>query len=280
MKLQYLGTGAAEGWPGLFCRCEACREARRLGGKNIRTRAQSLVDDSLLIDFPPDAYLHVLQNGMDLGGIGGLLITHTHHDHFCPLDIAMRGEPFAHTPGLPPLTVYGGQDAETLFAQAMTETFGENAPKAALRFERLYPLRSVQTVTGHTVTALPANHGSCGMECFLYLIEKEGKRLFYANDSGWYPEETWQFLKGKSLDLVSFDTTSGPGEVGAQGHHMGLQDNIRAAERFRALGCVSEGTRLVANHFSHNGKALHEALVALGAHHGIDIAYDGCTVAF
>ena len=53
MKIQILGTAAAEGWPALFCNCEACRRAREKGGKNIRTRAGTLIDDQLLIDFRP-----------------------------------------------------------------------------------------------------------------------------------------------------------------------------------------------------------------------------------
>ena len=31
MKLQFLGTGAAEGIPAVFCECEACEEIRRRG---------------------------------------------------------------------------------------------------------------------------------------------------------------------------------------------------------------------------------------------------------
>ena len=44
MELQYLGTAAAEGWPALFCDCRICRHARETGGKELRTRTQSLVD--------------------------------------------------------------------------------------------------------------------------------------------------------------------------------------------------------------------------------------------
>ena len=64
MKLTYLGTAAAEGFPALFCNCPYCEEARRLGGKNIRTRSQSLINDDLLIDFPADTYHHLLLQGM------------------------------------------------------------------------------------------------------------------------------------------------------------------------------------------------------------------------
>ena len=76
MKLTYLGTAAAEGFPALFCNCKYCVEARRLGGKNIRTRSQSLVNDDLLIDLPADTYSHFLNNGIEGDRIKTLLITH------------------------------------------------------------------------------------------------------------------------------------------------------------------------------------------------------------
>ena len=46
MKLKYLGTAAAEGVPALFCTCEVCRKSMELGGKNIRTRSQAIIDNA------------------------------------------------------------------------------------------------------------------------------------------------------------------------------------------------------------------------------------------
>ena len=48
MKLQYLGTAAAEGWPALFCTCDNCARARAAGGKNIRTRRKALPCQAVL----------------------------------------------------------------------------------------------------------------------------------------------------------------------------------------------------------------------------------------
>ena len=42
MEILYLGTAAAEGWPALFCGCEICKRARAAGGKELRTRTQSI----------------------------------------------------------------------------------------------------------------------------------------------------------------------------------------------------------------------------------------------
>ena len=91
MKLKYLGTAAAEGWPALFCKCESCERARKFGGKNIRTRSQSIIDNRLLIDFGPDTYLHVLQHHMPLEDIHHVLVTHSHIDHLYLYVCAGRG---------------------------------------------------------------------------------------------------------------------------------------------------------------------------------------------
>lgn len=97
MKITFYGTAAGEGWPGVFCQCELCREARRLGGKNIRTRSQALINDDLLIDLPPDNQLHSLYYGLDLGRVRTLLFTHSHSDHCYPNDLELLREPYSHT---------------------------------------------------------------------------------------------------------------------------------------------------------------------------------------
>ena len=48
MKLKYLGTAAAEGIPAMFCECNNCKEARRRGGRDLRTRSQALIDGKVL----------------------------------------------------------------------------------------------------------------------------------------------------------------------------------------------------------------------------------------
>ena len=78
MKMKYLGTAAAEGWPGAFCRCKYCDEARKRGGKDIRTRSQTLINDDMMVDLPADTYMHALLHNVDLTAIKYLFITHAH----------------------------------------------------------------------------------------------------------------------------------------------------------------------------------------------------------
>ena len=74
MKFRYLGTAASEGWPALFCNCEYCLKAKKLGGKNLRTRSQAIVNDDMLIDFPGDTFAHMLATGMDFSKVRWCLV--------------------------------------------------------------------------------------------------------------------------------------------------------------------------------------------------------------
>src|SRR6266542_3042500 len=81
MRIQLLGTGSAEGWPGLFCGCDVCRNSRKLRGKNLRSRTSALIDGELKIDLPPDTHHHALTQGLDMSAVKHLLFTHGHDDH-------------------------------------------------------------------------------------------------------------------------------------------------------------------------------------------------------
>ena len=98
MKLRYLGTAAAEGVPAVFCPCPACAHARKVGGKEVRTRSGAIVDDALKLDFPGDAYMQALKWGLDYSKLQHVLITHTHRDHFCPGEFENRFKPFSQLP--------------------------------------------------------------------------------------------------------------------------------------------------------------------------------------
>lgn len=95
MRIQYLGTAAAEGFPGVFCNCEYCRIARSDLNKELRTRSQALIDNDLLIDFGPDTYWHSLRFGLDLSAVKYVLVTHSHTDHFYAQELVNRGGNFA-----------------------------------------------------------------------------------------------------------------------------------------------------------------------------------------
>lgn len=125
MKIKILGSGGGEGFPAMFCSCEHCEMARNAGGKSIRTLSQTLINDDLLIDFPADTNMHCLQHDINLGKIQYLLITHAHEDHYFPVGLNFRGDCFAHNFKYEKLHIYGPENLEQKFEEAVA-TFGVN----------------------------------------------------------------------------------------------------------------------------------------------------------
>ena len=284
MKLQFLGTAAAEGAPALFCACDFCRKARALGGREVRTRAGSLLDGHLKLDFGPDSYMQMLVNGLDYSGIHSLLITHSHEDHLAVAELNWRWPVYAHVPDDdPPLTVYGNARV----GETISGLLGDR-----IAFRRLSAFETVD-IEGYAVTPLEAVHcidrqggGDHRVtvrgeavdrveEAFFYLIERDGKRLLYAHDTSWFSDADWAFLRGKRLDIVSLDCTYGR-LTGAHLGHMGAEDDLRVKEELTRLGAADGKTVFVANHFSHNGLAPYEEMQRLLP--GLTVAYDGLTV--
>ena len=274
MKITYYGTAAGEAWPGVFCRCELCEKARTLGGKNIRTRSQALVNDDLLLDLPPENHMHSLLYGLDLSKVEALLFTHSHSDHCYPEDLEFLREPYSHTrKGL--LEVYGNTAVERRLLETGVSLGGE---KERFRFHRIQP-NDAFPVLGYRVLALRATHTKTE-DCLFYHIEKDGKSLLYAHDTGAMSEENLEMLASApgKLSLVSLDCTSQKHRHGR--YHMGLYDDVEQKERLIKAGIADEKTVWVVNHFSHNGGWLHDELTAEAEKYGFLAAYDGMAVAF
>ena len=276
MKFQYLGTAAAEGWPAAFCKCEHCRRAEAAGGKNIRTRSQAIVGDDLLIDLPPDTYLHKLQHGLNLSAVKYLLVTHCHMDHFYPQELTVRGGVYSPVMDSPDLEIFCSAETKNLFDRC---TRDEMDPRlgALLHWHILKPFERVQAGP-YTVTPLPASHMGEGNEPFIYHIQDaEGVNIYYLHDSGRYARSVWEYFdKQEPADLISLDTTNGEESYNdGHGSHMGAPDVIRVVKEMREMGFADEHTMCVMNHFSHNGHLLYDELAALAAPEGILVSYDG-----
>ena len=277
MKILYMGTAAAEGWPGLFCSCPICTHARETGGQNLRTRTQALLDCELLIDFPPDTYCHALRYGLNLGKIHTLLVTHSHMDHWFPTDLIHRHEHFGHgAKGI--LDVYGNEAVEKAFwDNILIDRFKPHPIGDAVHFHRTHGGDKF-TSKGWEITAVPADHDK-REECLIYICKKNGKTVLYGHDTGVnFSPLAWELITAERYDLISLDATMGAKTI--NGYHMGLPDVEATLKKLESLGCVDGATRRVINHFSHNGGMTHEKLTAWGQERGILAAYDGMEVEF
>jgi phosphoribosyl 1,2-cyclic phosphate phosphodiesterase len=269
MKVTLLGTSGAEGWPGLFCRCDACGKARKLRGKNIRTRSSALIDNVLKIDFPPDTLHHVIQYDLDLRCLTALLFTHAHDDHFSGPELQYLSDYFVPSPIQNPLPIYGPIDVI-----ARLES-GLDLSRTPITLTTLQPWQPA-IVGGYRVTPILAQHDPT-QTCFNYIIEdQEGVALLYASDTGWYEEPTWHFLSRYQLDGVVVECAKGPCEGGYMAH-MCIPEVIRFRRKLIDMGCFHPDSPLVTTHFSHLGGLMHDELEALLSPHSIQTGYDGMT---
>lgn len=277
MKLTYLGTAAAEGLPAVFCNCKVCKCARQVGGREIRTRSQILIDDSILVDFPMDTYMHSLYRGIDLSAIDTVLITHAHIDHCYPQEFILHGEPFAHNMTTPTVNIYGNSTVAHAFAEGIrTEIRAEIAP--SVPFTATKPYQTFVTKSGYTVTALPAKH-TVGEDCLIYAVAHGGKTALIFNDSGILPGEVYDRMAELNLkfDLVSFDCTYGHARHGS-GRHMGALDADDERKKMAERNLVTPDTKYVLTHFSHNCELTHAELTQAEKSLDFTVAYDGMTV--
>lgn len=278
MKLQYLGTAAAEGWPAIFCQCDLCVKAAALGGKNLRLRSGALVNDRILLDVPPDLYTAKLKLNLDLGNVRNILITHAHMDHFDREALSMFAEPYAHLKNRGKLHLWGSGFTQKVWREYVEDSLlKEPGLDAEIVFHTVMPFETFEA-DGVRVTALPAVH-SCP-ESLIYVLEQEESKMLYGNDTGLWREEVWQYLsahKSRPFTLVSLDSTMGLPDSTYNGH-MTFAQNMQVRLRMLREGIASDNTIFVCHHFSHNGLLLHEQIEDLMKPKGFLTAYDGLTV--
>ena len=275
MKLTFFGTAAAEGIPGLFCDCRVCRNALAVRGKEIKTRSQALIDDKILIDFPADTYMHMLQHGVDLKNIHTCVFTHSHMDHLYERDLWCRNKGIGNEIEEIPLQLYLTQAGYAQTIDYMEKHVNADRVQAHL----IVPFVPF-LAEGYRFIPLKADHDQKADPVF-YIIEHEGKRLLYANDTGYFPEETWEYLQsyGQCFDMISLDCTGMLLENYRHGH-MGFSVNREVVARLTEMGLCDERTVKYVNHFSHNGGATHEEMVAEAEKYGYGVTYYGLEVTF
>ena len=252
MDVLLLGTGASDGLPNCWCTCPTCTEARAAG--TLRTNTSVLVDGRLLIDCGPEAPRQAQRAGRDLTGVRTVLISHAHDDHLDPIFLMYRGwvseEPLQVIGPAPAIErcrewVTPDQTGVTLTTVTAGDTFDAD---------------------GFRVQVLPATHHAYG-EAVLYAIEKGGRRLLYATDTGLWRSRLLELVQGWRFDLVLLEETFGDVRPPDAVHH-DFTTFGAALNALRAAASVQDDTRVVAIHLGHNNPPLAELtarLAELGA---------------
>lgn len=260
MKIKYLGTAASEGNPNPFCLSN--HDSKRL-------RACAMINQDLLIDFGPDLLASCQKLEVNLAGLKLLLITHSHEDHLFFHNFGLRlvsfNDNYVDMPELAIVTCRGiAERIESLsFFKEMRAVL---LPITA--FERVF-------VEGYGITAIPANHPGPFGDSFLYIIERDGKSIFYATDTGVFEDDTLKKIAEcieRPLNLVVMDATLVEPDPGFKYHHC-VADFATDIDRMRRFGIIDEETVVTAHHFSH--KASTEAVQQEYVKMGFQVSYDG-----
>ncbi|MBO4368350.1 MAG: hypothetical protein J5859_06525 [Clostridia bacterium] len=284
MKLTFLGTGAGEGYPGLWCNCPHCSYARLHGGRNIRANSCAVLDGKLLLDMGPACFDNAARFGVDITGAQALLVTHPHEDHLYPqhfiwrrtsqetLALGYREQMFRGGPcftPVPELTIYGNS-----FTKALLAPYKDRAGNLGLRFEEIHEGEAFDAAGCH-VTPVRGNHHERGF-AHSYVIEKDGKTLLYALDSGMYDADMMDLLRSFRYDLVVMEGTTGLNEQ--YGGHMCLVTDLKMKEFLKENGCLNEGCPFVLTHMSPHWCPPHDWYEAVVQRSGITLAYDGLSI--
>ncbi|MBQ4307122.1 MAG: hypothetical protein II759_00915 [Lachnospiraceae bacterium] len=276
MKIQYIGTGAAEGFPGMYCGCGACRRALKAGGRNLKTRSCTLLNDSVLIDISPDIHACCLEQGITLHDLKALVVTHTHDDHLDRYSFILHanhgasiyedGEESAvlhvygsvHTAAMAAKFQEGRNDVDPSRIEVHEVGLGEWFDAGGLKF---FPLK--------------ANHMKDEL-CYIYAVTDGEKNILYANDTGKLPQETLDAIErlGLVFDLVSMDCARGT--LTGDGH-MSFAEDIELKNWLKEKGLVHGDTQFWLNHFAHMCGLTHDEAEELMAPEGMHMTYDGLT---
>lgn len=280
MKLTFLGTAASEGYPNAFCACDNCRAARELGGPSLRKRSSALIDDELLIDLGPDLMAAAQMHDVPLDRIRYCLQTHDHEDHLDPAHFLSRSA-YCGVTTAPLLEYYASAPALAKTADALRR----HAPLGTLidpDIEQKLNLRVTQiapdqefTVGPYHIVTVAASHVP---EAMLFLIERDGRRLFYATDTGPLAEEAWATLERASgpIHAVALDHTFGYGK--RYSGHLNADQFGEQLARLRATGVLADDARIFAHHIAHHSNPPYPEMLDFTTTRGYDVAYDGLSI--
>lgn len=286
-KMRFWGTSAGEATPTPFCECPICQNAREVGRKELRLRSSFRIDEKTMIDVGADFAAAAQKMGESLYDIEHILYTHTHEDHFNYMVFWTR---FVARKRLDrPVNVYFTEDAysvidEFVMTSKVTEgrehyMIPENVKLVKLNFGEEYSIGELK------VTPLRGNHGTAfEKNSANYLIKlPDGRTMYYALDSGYYLEETFEKLRSEKIDILinectmPFLTDDGKNSNG----HMNLYTALRTFERLYDQKTISNDTKIYLTHIAPIGSThaeLCDHISKLSLPYSVEVAYDGLSI--
>ncbi len=265
MHLLFLGTCAADYSKKLH------GELSNQFDRDARRSTAVLLDGHLLIDCG-DWILEELRIAkVKSYQIDRVLISHSHADHFRPEYLCEIARQAGH-----PIDVYANEDIlRILEERGRITSGGQWLVPHALRAE---PVPSVVQFDGWTLTPLRSNHqtGIPGEQTMHFLLEKDGRSLFYGTDGAWLPCTTAKYLFGRELNGYLFDATCGDYEDDYRIFEHNTIPMIRMIVTvMRQQKVFAPDAKLILTHLAPSLHKSHAETVEIAAKDNLLVSYDG-----
>lgn len=252
IKLRFIGTG---GIGGVRIKNKLSKEYRRF--------STFLIDERIIIDPSEDVF--EFEESFMLSGFTksakDVFITNSSLDHLSITAIEKLG---AVCGGI---RVYG--------SAAIGRELGE-IPN--VEFIEISPLYLVK-VDKYAILPLPANHKTDteGEIALNYLIECDGKTIFYGLDGAMIAPGAWQILKECKLDVCVLECAlANDGYSGECFNHNNLEMALKIHEIMLAAGVATEQTKFILSHLPTSKKrTIHEEMCEAVENTPFKVAYDG-----
>lgn len=257
MKILFLGTGAAD-----------TKLANYKKGDFIRRFSSAMIDETLLIDPGPHIfhYAEWAEKPELFDSVKNIIVTHSHRDHFCAETVYKLSEKNK-------ITLWADAACKDVLLEKYGESIFEKVTFAETQIRKNYD------IGGYKVLPLRANHytGNPDEIARVYIIEKDGRELFYGTDTSGYPTESWNILRKHNINLMVMELTCG----------VKAYDDFRIFEHttlellefmmrvIKKYGYFAEDVKYVTTHMAITLHAPHEELKEMLEKIDVSPAYDG-----
>ena len=201
----------------------------------------------------------------DMYDVQHLLISHTHGDH---LSIpAIYDKTMSQQVNGEILNIYMSEPAYDFVMKQINlhPTPEPHATRIREMFEltalRYFSSYRIGDFTAETVAGAHNASGTDERSINYLLTDLEGKSFLYALDTGYYLDDSWEYLEGKRVDTLIMDCTfAGRTDRGERPYgHLDIMSFLEMLERMQSIGFIDSNTTICASHFNpHQGLSHHE----------------------
>lgn len=225
---------------------------------DARRASALLINKNCLIDSGMHILdsLRIAKNSKD--DITNIFITHLHEDHFNYDNIK--------------------QIAQNHKIRLWIKNGAQVKEADNIEIIRMTPFEKYEVEDGLYITGLDANHDPISHPQH-FLIEKQGKKIFYGCDGAWLLANTYNYLKRTELDLAILDATIGDYDGDYRiAEHNSIPMIRLMLPTLKNEKIIVDKTNLYLSHIAPSLHKTHKEIELIANELGARVAYDGLKI--